>query len=341
MNVPDLSRRDFLKLSSAALLGLFLPEFQPRPEPFGTELRRGRVQATSLIVRDAPAFSGARLGSLRRDTLVDIADQVFGGVEGDYNRVWYRLDPQGFVYSGWVQPVQTDLNPLSEAIPSTGQLGTITVPYADSYWDIHTPPAIGPRLYYASNHWVTDLVADPADGSFWYRAIDPSNRSHYYTRPDGVHLFSDQELSPLSPQVPGDQKHIRIFLNRQLLLAYEWDVLVYAARVSTGQADYETPAGQFQTFHKRPTYHMVGGADEAHVFDLPGVPWDTYFTENGAAMHGTYWHSDFGHTHSHGCVNLSPEDARWIFRWTQPSLPAGETLRLTPGLGTRVLIRNY
>jgi len=118
-------------------------------------------------------------------------------------------------------------------------------------------------------------------------------------------------------------------------------VPVYAARVATGRQDFETPEGWFDTFHKRPTYHMFGGADEASVFDLPGVPWDTYITDTGVALHGTYWHTDFGRTHSHGCINMRPEDARWIFRWTLPTVPAGERLMLTPGAGTRVRITRY
>jgi lipoprotein-anchoring transpeptidase ErfK/SrfK len=66
---------------------------------------------------------------------------------------------------------------------------------------------------------------------------------------------------------------------------------------------------------------MYGGADEFSIFDLPGVPWCTYITENGVALHGTYWHNDFGTPKSHGCVNTLPEDAKWIFRWGQPTVP--------------------
>ncbi|MGZ6347464.1 MAG: L,D-transpeptidase, partial [Anaerolineales bacterium] len=148
-------------------------------------------------------------------------------------------------------------------------------------------------------------------------------------------------IGPLSPQVPEDEKHIEIYLDRQLLLAYEWDVLVYAARVATGRKNYESPRGWFHTFHKRPTYHMFGGADEFSIFDLPGVPWDSYVTDNGVALHGTYWHNDFGTPHSHGCINMAIQDAKWIFRWTLPTVPASERLILQPGTGTQVKITQY
>jgi lipoprotein-anchoring transpeptidase ErfK/SrfK len=56
-------------------------------------------------------------------------------------------------------------------------------------------------------------------------------------------------------------------------------------------------------------------------FDLPGVPWCTYFHWNGSALHGAYWHNDYGRPRSHGCLNLRPEDAKWLYRWTQPAVP--------------------
>jgi hypothetical protein len=182
---------------------------------------------------------------------------------------------------------------------------------------------------------------DKRDGSLWYKAYDAAIKAHYYTRPTGVHLFTPDELAPLSQQVPANEKHIEIYLERQLLLAYEWDALVYAARVATGRPNFESPIGIFNTFHKRPTYHMFGGADEFSVFDLPGVPWDSYITDSGVALHGTYWHNDFGRSHSHGCINMAPQDAKWIFRWTLPTVPPGERLLLQPGSGTRVQIMQY
>ena len=338
MFTGSITRRDFLKLSSAALLGLFLPELHLDPVHADSVPRQGRVQATSLVVRDAPSFSGFKVTSLKRDNLIDIAETVYGGEEGDYIRLWHRIGQMGYIYSGWVQPVSTTLNPLVMEIPENGILGGITVPYADSLYGVNGSPSPGPRLYFASTHWFTALVVDQTDGSIWYKAYDAAIQNSYYTRPEWVHLFTPEEIAPLSPAVPESEKHIEIFLDRQLLLAYEFGALVYAARVSTGQRGFESPAGWFHTFHKRPTYHMFGGADDASVFDLPGVPWCSYLTESGVAIHGTYWHNDFGHTHSHGCINMAPADAQWIFRWTRPAVPYEERLTLQPGVGTRVRI---
>jgi hypothetical protein len=333
-----LSRRDFLKLSGAALLAALTSELRletvrAAPVPF-----QGRVQAGSLVVRDAPAFSGHKLRSFKRDTLFDVLEVVYGGVDEDYNRRWYRVGAQSYVYSGWVQTVSTTTNQLVTEIPETGVLGEITAPYTISSYGINGRPSPGPRLYFASCHWITDLVVDKRDGSRWYKVHDEAIRASYYIPTPWVHIYSPEELAPLSPQVAEDNKHIEVNLDRQLLLAYEEGVPVYAARVATGQKNYETPTGWFRTFHKRPTYHMFGGADEASLFDLPGTPWDTYITDNGVALHGTYWHNDFGHTHSHGCINLRPEDAKWVFRWTLPTVPPDQNLVFKPGTGTRVLV---
>jgi hypothetical protein len=339
MSTGLLSRRSFLKLGGAAALGFLLSKLHLNPVfAAASPVMQGRVLYTSLIVRDAPAFSGTKVVSLPFDSLIDILEKVFGGVDGDYNRTWYRLGNKRYVYSGGVQPVATLSNPLVTDIPATGVLGEITLPYADSVWAINRSPSPGPRLYFGSTQWIDGLVVDARDGSLWYKAYDNLYNSHYYTRPEGVHIFSPEEIAPLSPQVPEDEKHIEIYLDRQLLVAFEWNVPVYAARVATGQKNYESPTGWFHTFHKRPSYHMTGGADEFSVFDLPGVPWDTYITDTGVAIHGTYWHNDFGHPHSHGCINMTPQDAKWIYRWTLPAVPSGERLVLAPGLGTRVLI---
>ncbi len=338
MSKGFLSRRDFIKLSGAALLSLFLSELHLDNVLAAQVPMQGRVVYRSLIVRDAPSYEGVHINSVPRDSILDVTAQVFGGARGDYNRIWYHLGNGSYVYSGGVQPVKTQLNKLIPDIPATGVVAEFTIPYADSVWAINRSPSPGPRLYYGSTHWVDGLVTDQRDGSLWYKAYDNLYNSHYYIRPEWVHIFSPGELSPLSPNVPENQKHIEIYLDRQILLAFEWDTLVYAARVATGQKNFESPTGWFHTFHKRPAYHMTGGADEFSVFDLPGVPWDSYITDGGVAIHGTYWHNDFGHPHSHGCINMALLDAKWIYRWTLPTVPPGERLILQPGAGTRVLV---
>ena len=58
---------------------------------------------------------------------------------------------------------------------------------------------------------------------------------------------------------------------------------------------------------------------DAGSFDLPGIPWVSYFVTTGVAFHGTYWHNDYGTPRSHGCVNVSAANAQWLYRWTLPN----------------------
>jgi hypothetical protein len=158
-----LSRRDFLKLSGATLLGLFFSDLPLDRVAAAPDSMQGRVVYTRLVVRDAPAFQGNKVNSLGRDNLVDILEQVSGGAEGDYNRLWYRLGEKTYVYSGGVQPVQTVLNDTVLDIPGAGVVGEVTVPWADSSWDVNGSPNPGPRLYYATAHWIQALTVDKHD----------------------------------------------------------------------------------------------------------------------------------------------------------------------------------
>ncbi len=336
--INPLDRRDFLKLSGAALLGLLFSDLQAGRAEAALPSSQGRVVYTRLVVRDAPSFQGRKVNSFPRDSLLDITGRVVGGVQSDYNRVWYQIGDGQYVYSGGVQPVETVLNGIVKDLGDHPVVGQVTVPWADSTWDVNVSPVPGPRMYYSTAHFIQGLVTDRGDGSLWYQAYDQLARAHYYLRPEWVHILTPDELAPISPDVPDCEKVIQIVLDEQVLLAFENDRLVYSARTATGQRGFETPLGWFHTFHKRPTAHMAGGADEFSLFDLPAIPWDSYITDGGVAIHGTYWHNDFGHTHSHGCINLRPQDAKWIYLWTQPRVPQGELFLYQPGTGTRVQV---
>jgi lipoprotein-anchoring transpeptidase ErfK/SrfK len=83
---------------------------------------------------------------------------------------------------------------------------------------------------------------------------------------------------------------------------------------------------------------MSGGDGVSSYYDLPGVPWTTYINNNGVSFHGTYWHNDYGAPHSHGCINLPIEQAKWLYRWTTPVVPAEKRQVYQPGEGSRVYI---
>jgi lipoprotein-anchoring transpeptidase ErfK/SrfK len=85
----------------------------------------------------------------------------------------------------------------------------------------------------------------------------------------------------------------------------------------------ETPHGRFRISFKHITDDMTGTVgDNAEVYSVSDVPWVQYIFQN-VALHGAFWHSKFGAPKSHGCINLSPADARYLFDWTDPVLPKG------------------
>jgi lipoprotein-anchoring transpeptidase ErfK/SrfK len=143
----------------------------------------------------------------------------------------------------------------------------------------------------------------------------------------------------------GTRKWVDISINKQSLVAYVGDKAVYATLVSTGAGGLgdpeEVPAtirGTFMIHAKHVSSTMDGEEDKSDSFDLQDVPFVQYF-HKGFALHGTYWHDQFGRIRSHGCVNLAPIDAAWLFEWTDPNVPAEWHAMINKERGTVVYIR--
>jgi lipoprotein-anchoring transpeptidase ErfK/SrfK len=113
---------------------------------------------------------------------------------------------------------------------------------------------------------------------------------------------------------PGE-KWIDVNVSTQTLVAYEGSAPVYNALVSTGTANHPTVTGQFRIWLRFRSQDM-NGYRLGYDYYLKGVPYVQYFYQD-YALHGTFWHSNFGHPMSHGCVNLSPADAEWLFHWAE------------------------
>jgi lipoprotein-anchoring transpeptidase ErfK/SrfK len=141
--------------------------------------------------------------------------------------------------------------------------------------------------------------------------------------------------TPATPP-PGasGEKWIDVDLTQQQLTAYQGNTPVLQALVSTGLPGTPTVVGQFRIYWKLLAADMVGPG-----YYLPAVPYTMYFLR-GYSLHGTYWHHNFGHPMSHGCVNLRTEDAKWLFDWTDPPLPAGASQVQSSSGGTLVVVHN-
>ena len=124
-------------------------------------------------------------------------------------------------------------------------------------------------------------------------------------------------------QAPGSGKWIAVNLSAQTLVAYEGDWPVFSGRISSGLPRTPTPVGTFSVFTKLVADDMAGGSyATGDAYFLPKVPYVMYFAAGGYAIHGTYWHNNFGNPMSHGCVNLQTDNARWLFEWA----PLGTTV---------------
>ena len=149
---------------------------------------------------------------------------------------------------------------------------------------------------------------------------------------DGRWLRSDDLRVAVKPRelpwfATQDRRWIDVSLVNQVLVLWQGAEPVYATLVSTGRDGFgdpdttlSTPQGVFRIQQKHVTTTMDSNAAD-NEFELRDVPWVMYF-KGGYALHAAYWHDDFGRMRSHGCVNLSPIDARYVFEWSLPDVPA-------------------
>jgi lipoprotein-anchoring transpeptidase ErfK/SrfK len=267
------------------------------------------------------------------------------------NQRWVET-PDGYIWASDLQPVRNIPNQPVNAIPDPsvgGFWGEVTVPYADLV--LENPPPRGPavkwlaannvpnRLYYTQVMWV-DQVKQGDDGRPIYRINERYGSYGDIFWADGAafRILTNDDVAPLSPDVDPNEKTVKVNITYETLSCYEGKREVYFCRVSSGFEDKFTPLGDHLTWRKLVSVHMAGGTVAAG-YDTPGISWTNLFAGEGVAVHSTFWHNDFGQKRSHGCVNCSPDDAHWIWRWTTPNVPLypGDVTVQGPG-GTHVIV---
>ena len=130
--------------------------------------------------------------------------------------------------------------------------------------------------------------------------------------------------------VPANGNWIHVDLSEQTLVAYEGDEPVYATVISSGKEGYEPPTGLFEVQQKYVSTTMNATDPIDGFYEVEEVPWTLYY-HGGYALHGAYWHTDFGKVRSHGCTNIAPVDARWLYYWAEPEVPpAWHAVRFQP-----------
>ena len=258
-------------------------------------LQHGEEATEPVIVRDGP--DGEIIGAINPGfNFVTARQQVGDWVEINEGE-WVNSDDvqvqRASRFAG-VQIVEPLTYPLAWILINTY---TVEVPGGPQIID----PARLHRRYERLNVYATVEV----DGHNWY-LIGP-HEWVYHT------WVAIAKPTPRPEGVGG--RWVAVDLYEQTLVAYEEDRMVYATLVSSGLPDWSTNEGLFHIWARLQNDYMTGAEGASDFYYLENVPYVMYF-DGDISLHGTYWHDGFGYRHSHGCVNLSITDAKWLFDWT-------------------------
>ena len=347
-----LSRREFIKLFGLTLGGFALSKnsgigsFSNSESAFKTKQLTPEFPADKVLGRICAGERGARfdiksepywdapsVATAWRDDVYEFKKEVIAKQIDPLriNQRWVETE-QGYIYAQYVQKTKhIPQEPLAE-LPQTpsGERGMwveIVTPYTGMTFA--RPPAqtwvretIDPRIYYSQIFWAFDVRTNPETGKTEYclKQLYGALPDEYWIDATVCRQIMPEEISPIHPDA--EDKHILVDLLYQTLSCYEGDEEVFFSKVTTGwkdqEGEWQTPLGTHTIWRKILSTHMsgtiVGG------YDLSGIGWTTLFDNHGAAIHATYWHNEFGIPGSHGCVNMLPEDAKWVWRWTQPQI---------------------
>jgi lipoprotein-anchoring transpeptidase ErfK/SrfK len=167
----------------------------------------------------------------------------------------------------------------------------------------------------------------------------------FYRVKDGwIHARRVLSAWPSKPNVKIKpcEKWIEINVSMQTLVAYEGEEPVYMSPISSGKKTHPTKYGIFRTWFKKANSDMTSSLSSER-YRVDEVPWSIFFYL-GQALHAAYWHTNFGNRKSHGCVNLTPIDARFLYEWVEPSVPNGwievKVDEKSPVVGTLVIVRH-
>ncbi len=232
-------------------------------------------------------------------------------VYGDDTEPWEPSRLRGYHYNG----------------TETGQLGFIL--------EDDTPVYAGPRQSAGTVQSLarfTPVFLVGRENGWW--KLGPGQ----YVHPEAVR---EVKRAARPSEAGPDDKWIDINLTQQTVTAYVGNTPIFATLASTGKDPTPTITGVFHIYEKKIGEFMAGGWADKDPYILEEVPWTMYFTQR-YAIHGAYWHDEYGEVRSHGCVNITPEDAKFLFTWAGPVVPPGQ-LKVTASpsnLGTWVSVHD-
>jgi lipoprotein-anchoring transpeptidase ErfK/SrfK len=341
------TRRTLLKLGVAGLGYALMPRVSlaassPQTvEPVtgveiaGEVLSFGRALKAGATVRAEPNLKAKRVRSYKSNEVLPVLKQESTQSGTEHNKRWLEVE-DGYVHSAELHLVPWTMNAyhITDA-GETGFWAELTVPF----FDARTGPSLdagrsrhtymGGSIFKVQKVHTATADADPKKLLFgnidrtWYQVENEQFPGRYFVPAAYLRPLEDAEFYPISPEVAPEDKTIEVNIKAQRVTAFEKGKEVFSCVCATGTIkdgrDFTTPKGDWFVYRKTPSQHMWGGAiGRDGAFDLPGVPWVSYFTTTGVAFHGTYWHNDYGRPQSSGCVNVETANAKWLWRWTMP-----------------------
>lgn len=326
--MKPITRRQFLGrtalLSTGAVLNLpiFRTTLGRSPRSNSTNQLLGRVFSGGAASYSDPDPKSNLISRFQENEILLLHDPVTVNGQGAGKILWYRIEDGSFLPSNAIQPVRNKLNSPNMDVTNSGRIAEVTVPLTDAWSSSSNGRKPNQIFYYGTTHWVYGLGQDN-EKNYYYLIREDRWGDVYYVDATHLRVIPDDELQPISPNVPEKLKTIKIHLNEQVMFAYEGEKPVFMSPIASGllsgNVDFTTPKGNFIINYKRPSRHMAHaerfGSNGGELF---GVPWVSYFTDTGIAFHGTYWHNDYTHPKSHGCINMPIQAAKWVYLWTNP-----------------------
>jgi hypothetical protein len=366
--MDKLSRRDFLKISAAGIGALLLTKtkFASAALPdFPKNNQVGRL-FHSFDIMSKPDVDSTVVKSLYEDNVINLYREVMGTNDsrGYRSKTWYETDG-GYIYAPNVQPVKNIINQPVSTLPTYGaQPGfwaEVSVPYVNLALDGDTPksPILiellnnqqTPRFYYSQVLWI-DNTKTGDNGEILYHVVEKhgSYGDTFWADGRAFKPLSPDDIAPINPNVP--DKKIIVDVTHQSLSCFEGSREILYSVVSTGAKNnsegkvvdaWATPVSDYLVVNRKfVSLHMAGGNTKASGYEDFAVSYTSIFADGGVSFHSTYWHNAWGSPMSHGCVNMKPEEAKFVYRWSQPNAPYDEGKFEQEGYGgTAVQVKEY
>lgn len=231
-----------------------------------------------------------------------------GKVQNDAGELWYRINHGEYVRAEDLKEAEiSQFAGVEVKMQPVRPFGWIIV----DYWYSHEPggePEPDTRKLPRYTFFEVYDAVEMSDGWIWYNIGDDRWMRQTYV--------SIVELNQRPEGVAADEYWVQVDLYEQSFAAYVGNRMVYAGLVSSGLNRWPTNEGLFQVWDKHVTTKMSGAEGKVDYYFIEDVP-HTMFFDYDIALHGAYWHDRFGYKHSHGCVNMPPMAAEWVFNWSE------------------------